>query len=267
VRITPFWRITLRQSRDVRRAVDVLLLAAVAVVVGAAVVDASSPSEADRAADATAEAAAELRAAHVGGRLVVAAPDCSRRELVLPSLREKPLGVIACSVYGRPGSLAVYRGGIVWYAFAGGTTTLLRGRELDAYLGRHARLRRVAWLGNVRYAASYRISGAPGETLALFEGGTLVRVIGRNEAYEDVRSSPSGGFLAARSSGGLALYDALGNRIALPRDVAAARALAWSPNERWTVAAGADGLAVFRTRSTRVVATVPFPGVDVDWTD
>src|SRR6185503_11254958 len=254
-----------RQSREVHRALDVLLLAAVAVVVGAAVVDATSPSTAERAADATADAAAGLRAAHVRGRLVVAAPDCSRRELSLPSLHEKQLGVIACSVYGRPGSLAVYRGGVVWYAFAGGTTTLLRGRELDAYLGRHARLLRVAWLGNVRYAASYRIARVPGETLAIFERGTLVRVIGREQSYEDVRSSPNGRFLAARSSAGLALYDVLGNRLALPPEAAGAGALAWSPDERWTVAAGADALTVFRTRSDRVVARVPLGGVDVNW--
>ena len=85
------------------------------------------------------EAVADLRDAHVRGTLVVAAPDCSRRKLELPSLRQRPLGVIACSVYGRPGSLAVFRGGVVWYAFAGGTTTLLRREELDGYLGRRSR--------------------------------------------------------------------------------------------------------------------------------
>jgi hypothetical protein len=245
-----------------RRVVDVLLLGAVVAVAVAAVVDATAPAPPDRVA----AAAADLRAAHVAGRLVVARGDCSRRELALPSLRERPLGVVACSVYGRAGSLTVHRGAVVWYAFAGGTTTLLRPADLDAYLGRHARVLHVAWLGNIRFAASYRVDGRPGETLAIFERSRLVRVVGREPAYADVRASPSGRYLSARSADGLALWDVLGERVALPRAAAAAEALAWSPDERWAVAAAPDALTVFGLRSSRVVARIPRGGVDVDWT-
>ncbi len=233
-------------STEMRR-LDALLLGAVALVASAAIVDALGPSQ--RASEQVDEAVAELRDAHVRGTLVVAAPDCSRRELELPSLRQRPLGVIACSVYGRPGSLSVFRGGVVWYAFAGGTTTLLRREQLDDYLGRRSEVLRAAWLGNVRYAAAYRVQGRPGETLALFERSRLVRVLARALDFADVRSSPNGRFLAARSEQGLRLYDALGERLPVPEEVLRAGAVAWSPDERWTVAADDDHLAVFRTRS------------------
>ena len=173
--------------------------------------------------------------------------------------------MLACSVYGRPGSLTVFRGGVVWYAFAGGTTTLLRPEQLDAYLGRRSRVLRAAWLGNVRFAAVYRVAGRPRETLALFERSRLVRVLGQALDFDDVRSSPRGRFLAARSEQGLTLYDALGERLPLPDEATRADAVAWSPDERWTVAAGGDQLAVFRTRSRRVAARIPVGGVDVDW--
>jgi hypothetical protein len=247
-----------------RRLADALLLGAVALVAGAAIVDALEPSQS--ASEAVDEAVADLRDAHVHGRLVVAAPDCSRSELELPSLRQRPLGVTACSVYGRPGSLAVFQGGVVWYAFAGGTTTLLGREQLDGYLGRRSEVVRAAWLGNVRYAAAYRVEGRAGETLALFERSRLVRVVARAVDFADVRSSPKGRFLAARSEQGLRLYDALGKRLPVPDEVLRAGAVAWSPDERWTVAAADDHLAVFRTRSRTVAARIPLGGIDVDWT-
>ena len=250
-------------STVMRRLADALLLGAVALVAGVAIVDAlGAPRSPGEDFD---EAVAELRDAHVRGRLVVAAPDCSRQELDLPSLRARPLGVVACSVYGRPGSLAVFEGGVVWYAFAGGTTTLLRREQLDGYLGRHSEALRAAWLGNVRYAAAYRVQGRPGETLALFERSRLVRVVARALDFADVRSSPNGRFLAARSEQGLRLYDALGQRLPVPDEVQAAGAVAWSPDERWTIAAADDHLAVFRTRSRSVAARIPVGAVDVDW--
>jgi hypothetical protein len=245
------------------RRLDALLIGAVALVSAAAIVDALGPSQ--RASEQVDEAVADLRDAHVRGTLVVAAPDCSRRELELPSLHQRPLGVIACSVYGRPGSLAVFRGGVVWYAFAGGTTTLLRREQLDDYLGRRSEVLRAAWLGNVRYAVAYRVQGRVGETLALFERSRLVRVLARALDFADVRSSPNGRFLAARSDEGLRLYDVLGDRLPVPEEVLRAGAVAWSPDERWTVAAAADHLAVFRTRSRSVAARIPFGAVDVDW--
>jgi hypothetical protein len=247
-----------------RRLADALLLGAVALVAGLAIVDALEPPE--RPSEQVDEAVADLRDAHVSGRLVLAAPDCSRRELELPSLRARPLGVLACSVYGRPGSLAVFRGGVVWYAFAGGTTTLLQREQLDDYVGRPSEVLRAAWLGNVRYAAAYRVEGRPGETLALFERSRLVKVVARAVDFADVRSSPNGRFLAARSEQGLRLYDALGERLPVPDEVRRAGAVAWSPDERWTVAAADDHLAVFRTRSRSVAARIPVGAVDVDWT-
>ena len=48
-------------------------------------------------------------------------------------------------------------------------------------------------------------------------------------------------------------------------EVLRAGAVAWSPDERWPVAAAADHLAVFRTRSRSVAARIPFGAVDVDW--
>jgi hypothetical protein len=246
-----------------RRLANALLLGAVALVAGAAIVDALEPSQ--QASDRVDEAVADLRDAHVRGTLVVAAPDCSRRELELPSLHQRPLGVIACSVYGRPGSLAVFQGGVVWYAYAGGTTTLLQRAQLDGYLGRRSEVLRAAWLGNVRYAAAYRVQGRPGETLALFERSRLVRVVARAVDFDDVRSSPRGRFLAARSEEGLRLYDALGRRLPVPDEVLHAGAVAWSPDERWTIAAADDHLAVFRTRSRDVAARIPVGAIDVDW--
>lgn len=244
-----------------RRLADALLLAAVAAVAAVAVVDARGPASHDPVEGAR----QELTRAHVEGTLLVASPDCRRRAVALPALRERERGVVGCSVYGRPGSLGLYRGGVVWFAFPGGVTTLLRASELDAYIGRRTQLTGVAWLGNIRYAATYRVAGRPGETLAVFERSRLVRVLSRADAFQDVRSSPRTRFVAARSSGGLAVYDALGRRIALPEEAERASALAWSPDERWAVAAGDRELSVFRLGSSRVLATIPVGGVDVDW--
>ncbi|HSL64695.1 MAG TPA: hypothetical protein VK874_08560 [Gaiellaceae bacterium] len=244
-----------------RRLVDALLLAAVAVVAAAAVVDALEPDPVDpleRARD-------DLRRADVRGTLLVAEDDCTRRSLVLPALREQPRGVVGCSVYGRPGSLGILRGAVVWYAFPGGVTTLLRPAQLDAYVGRRARVTAVAWLGNVRYAVTYRVAGRPEETLAVFERGSLVRVLGRDQSFQGLRSSPRTRFLAARSTRGLALWDALGDRVELPADAEGARALAWSPDERWAVAASERELTFFRLGASTVTARIPLGAVDVDW--
>jgi len=64
-------------STEMRRLADALLLGAVALVAGAAIVDALEPSPS--ASEAVDEAVADLRDAHVRGKLVLAAPDCSRR--------------------------------------------------------------------------------------------------------------------------------------------------------------------------------------------
>jgi hypothetical protein len=244
-----------------RRLGDALLLGAVVVVAAVVIMDAAEPSEAERKASVV----SALRDAGVAGRLVVAAADCSRREVELPSLEQSALGVIACSVYGRPGALAVYRGGVVWYAFAGGTTTLLRADQLGALVGRRARVVRVAWLGNVRFVASYRAEGRR-DTLAIFERDRLVRELARARRFGDVRSSPGGRYFAVRADGRVRLYDVRGEPVALPGAAERARALAWSPDDRWAVAVGPRDLTVFETASRRVVAAIPGGGVDVDWT-
>jgi hypothetical protein len=274
-----------------RRLGNALLVVAVVAVVAVALLDAvdrGEPRAEERPPPAPAplpeRAAGTLADAGVSGRLVFSDPDCHRHVLQLPSLARTEIPrVEGCGVFAHRGSLGVNRGEVGWFAFPGGTTMLLTRDQLAHELGRRPgalgtseplrrssfAIRLAAWLGNTRYAALIVGPGIQGHRVALFERSRLVRSVAEiGPAYSDLRSSPQNGYFAAVSaSGALALWSREGDPVGLARPLAAsARAIAWSPDEKWTAVATRGAVFLFPTETPRVpMVSLPIAARDLAW--
>lgn len=263
-----------------RRIGSVLAVAAVAAVVLAATWDAlrvaGSPAGEPEAEAVPALAAEGLRALGASGRILFSGEGCARRELSLPGLElaEVPR-ILGCDVFGHRGSLGVVDGEVGWYAYPGGVTTLLRRAELDREIavgraggpGGH-RVVATAWLRSTRYAALVEGPQLRGRLLALFERGALRRAVAElDEGWGRLRSSPRGGYFAALDgAGGLALYDARGEPVALPAELVRPTAIAWSPDERLAAVADETGIAVFPLAAGGGgLVRIPLPAHDLAW--
>lgn len=106
------------------------------------------------------------------------------------------------------------------------------------------------------------------DVLALFRGR---RFVGAPpfpyERLSALRVSPRGSFVAARVGlppGGLVVVDRRGDLVAIPFRVA--RAIAWSPDERWTAVASPSTIFIWETgeRAVRFVA-LPIRARDLAW--
>jgi hypothetical protein len=183
----------------------------------------------------------------VRGELVYSDPDCRRHAVRLPDLARRDFLTIGCGVFTRRDNLGVRDGEVAWFAYPvpGGTTTLLRNPDV----------REVAWLGGRRFAAALA-----GETLTIWEGDRLLQVVARG-SYRGLRASPNGRYFAAIAGDGLAVFDAKGRRLELPKG----HAIAWSPDERFAAVAGADQVAIVPAGGGEPVARIPLSVADLDW--
>ena len=111
------------------------------------------------------------------------------------------------------------------------------------------RIAGLVWLSLSRVAAVLGVTSPPlgtQEYISVLEGRRTVASIGRGIDLR-IEASPRGGYFAAWFGDQLfTIRDRNGDAISFPplRDV---RALAWSPDERWTAAATAHSVYVFRT--------------------
>jgi hypothetical protein len=113
---------------------------------------------------------------------------------------------------------------------------------------RSVRVVEAAWLDDDRLAAilSARVRSGPEQiAIALYDGAETNAVIFVAEALSDLRVSPRGDFIAARTSNGLLFIDDSGAPASLPL-LGGYRAIAWSPDGRWAAIANASGVYVFR---------------------
>ena len=110
--------------------------------------------------------------------------------------------------------------------------------------------RETAWLDDGRLAAilSTQVGGAPSsDLLAVYEDDRLASFSAwEQEALSDLRVSPQGNYVAARTgAGGLVILDSSGAEIETPA-LTGYRAIAWSPDDRWAAVATDAGVLVFQ---------------------
>jgi hypothetical protein len=200
----------------------------------------------------------------VSGRLVYSDERCRRLVVELPSGRlDATQRTRGCSVFSQAGNLGIERGTVAWFAFLGGTTTLLSRERLAELFGEGSRALRASWLGDQRYAAIVESPLRRGPRLVLFERDRLLaELLQLPSGFADLRSSPGGAYLAvADPRGGLAAYDRNGRAMPVP---SGGRAIAWSPDERFAAIVLADEIAVVPVAGGRE-ARLKLSARDVDW--
>lgn len=230
------------------RLVNALVVGAVAVLVAVAAVDALRGDEEEPSVPAT-----------VRGELVYSDEECRRHAVRLPDLARRDFLTVGCGVFTRYDNLGVKDGDVAWFAYPvpGGTTTLLSREALRRELGQGFRVRTVAWLRAVRFAA---ILSGPRNLLTIWQGAELWSIVGPSEGTE-LRASPTGRFFAALGDGPLQVYDRDGKPLGLP----AGRAIAWSPNERYAAVATEGHVLIVTSDGDETVARIAVDAVDLDW--
>jgi hypothetical protein len=131
------------------------------------------------------------------------------------------------------------------------------------------RIAQLMWLSKTRPAFVVRSdSGTPPvQTVAVFDGVRLAGASRRLTARSVVvEPSPRGSYYAIWVDGGLfGIWDFEGHRVLLP-PITGVRALTWSPDERWTAAATAHSVFVFRTNEDEArVRRLPIEANDLAW--
>lgn len=127
------------------------------------------------------------------------------------------------------------------------------------------RLSQVSWFGLTSFVA---ILQKPGDSAAAVfaQGGleTFLPHLGAN--IEDLRASPNGNFAFARADPQreYVMVSRGGDAISLPT-VRGARAIAWSPDERYVAISTEGETIIARTGSTTVVTTLPFGAHALAW--
>ncbi len=181
-----------------------------------------------------------------------------------------------CSPAWRPdGALSVIRDGDLYITRRHGPPQLVLSREeladtLAGTLegGRTYRLAEVAWYGTQAFFGI--VAGSEPWQRALIayapEGiNDVIPELGQDIA--DVRVSPGGSFVAfARNEPGreIVVLDGSGQDVPSPR-IANARAIAWSPDERWVAVSTRTTTFIARTGTERVVFEVPAGGESLAW--
>ncbi|HEX2111335.1 MAG TPA: hypothetical protein VHF67_07260 [Gaiellaceae bacterium] len=124
-------------------------------------------------------------------------------------------------------------------------------------------IRTAAWLDAARVAAAVRVAEV-GDFVAVFRGRRLLGEPQRVGVVSDLRASPLGRYVAARTPSGIVIVDRSGTW----RLVAgAAASVAWSPDERWTAIARSRAIELADGIDGRTVRAVRLPirATDVFW--
>jgi hypothetical protein len=224
-----------------RALASLLAVTSVAAVGAAAVVDAL------RSGPATVPA-------YLRGELVYSDPACHRHAIRLPDLTRHDFLTVGCGVFTRRDNLGVRDGDVAWFAYPvpGGTTTLLRQRELPAGVT----IQTVAWLGGRRFAAVLEPHG----DVTVWQGSRQLRETASG-AFMELRASPAGRYFAALGGGRVEVIDRSGRELWHTRG----RAIAWSPDEAYAAVAGAREIVIVRARGGDPLVRLDVRAGDVDW--
>jgi hypothetical protein len=175
-----------------------------------------------------------------------------------------------CAPAWRPdGTLTTVQDGGVVEA-ASSRLLLSRGQLTDAFVrAGWARLEyaidELAWLDVETLVAVVSTGAAGPELLTVLRKGRLAATPLIDDDLSALRTSPTGRRAAARGTGRVRLLalDARGRRMALPRG---ALGVAWSPDERWTAVATANGIMLLREGGGRPgVIRLPLAATDLVW--
>ena len=132
---------------------------------------------------------------------------------------------------------------------------------------RSVRVLEAAWLDDDRLATilSARIrSGVEAIAVAVYDEAEVDTVVFVEEEISDLRVSPRGDFIAARSSIGFLLIDESGAPVPAPQ-LRGYRTIAWSPDGLWAAIATASGVYVFRLGEIHLRARLPIVAHDLAW--
>ena len=274
-----------------RRTATWLLVGAVAALGLAAAVDAfrEEPERVDRArtpatdspmlAGGTEAAARGLREAGVSGVLTYSDEDCRLRALSLPGLEPVRAPSFAmCRPATPTRGLTAIDGKVVWAGLGYGTARVVLSREalsraLRPALGFGAeaeigfRAVQAVGLDAGRYVVLADSTGVPRDrVLAAFDGRQAVYVhpawrVGESRA---IRPSSTGRYYALLGRA-LPLFTSDGREVGIPDGLPPARAVAWSPDDRWTALATRASIYVFRSGTRAPVVRIPLAVRDLDW--
>jgi hypothetical protein len=272
--------------RGLRRAATGVVLAAVVGLGVAAGVDAlrddGKVESASRPRAAPPAVAAELRAAGLSGTLTYSDERCRLHAVTLPGLESVPApGVESCRPRFRSGGITAWQGDLVWSGLGFRTVqVVLTRQELSRAIaprlglppsGGFFRAVQAVWLGDRRYVVLADSMYAPRErVLAAFDGERLRFVHPRwvVGGARSMRPSPRGGYYALVGAGpaGVQLFARDGRPLEAPRVAEGSRAVAWSPDERWTALATRSAVYVFRTDEPEGrVLRIPLAVRDLAW--
>jgi hypothetical protein len=171
--------------------------------------------------------------------------------------------------------VSVIRDGNLLVAPRRGTPRIfLSQRQLSAQLAgrlpdsRTWSLKEVQWFGRSGFAAIL-VGRHPWETaVAVFREGVLETLIPEfGQRVSSLRLSPLGdlGFAHNQLGREFVMLTRLGREIPLPR-IANARAIAWSPDERWVALSTRTTTFIAQTGTRRVVRQIAVGGEALDWT-
>jgi hypothetical protein len=139
-----------------------------------------------------------------------------------------------------------------------------RCRRVVARLGTGS-VESLAWLTSRRLAAIVR--SAEDALVIRTRSRVVTRILGARGALTDLRVSPRGTYVALQAEGrrGTLVVRRDGAVVPLPR-LTHIRALAWSPDERWTAAATPRGVYVFRTNEGKAtMSRLSLAAADLAW--
>ena len=274
-----------------RRTATWLLIGAVAALGLAAAVDAfrqepegvdvveGSPTTDPGVSRAQELAARMLRAAGVSGVLTYSDEDCRLRAVTLPSLAPaRAPSFRMCRPATPTRGVTAIDGDVVWAGLGYGTAEVVLSREAlsrrlraglpyPVYDDVEFRAARAVGLERGRYVVLADSTEEAGErVLAAFEGRQALFVHPQwwvGEAHA-IRPSSTGRYYAILGRDP-PLFTSDGHEVALPAGVPPARAVAWSPDDRWTAVAAHTSVYVFPSEAQAPVVRIPLAVRDLDW--
>ncbi len=225
----------------------------------------------------------QLREAGVTGVLTYADEQCRLHAVSLPELEPmRAPSYEMCRPLTASGGLGVVKGQVVWAGLGYGAVQVVLTREqlsraLRVGLGipsnsaGHFRAIQAASVADGRYIVLADSTYEPKERVLIGFDGTRPRFIHPRwwvDGAQAIRPSPAGRFYALLGSGrlGAQVFTHEGHAVGLAEGVPTPRAVAWSPNDRWTAVAARESVYVFASdRPQELVIRIPLKVRDLAW--